>query len=228
MNGRNWKRDMYLSELAHLEEKGELVRRGGIRIHSKVTDGVIREALNGKRHRGVHLRMWRGKRAIPFYDYLVREDKVEEVIAKAVVSEIEHSDSKDLAKKKRKEDIDRMAETIDVGTILYYSWGYDQTNPEYWEVVEKPSPKTVILRKLCTETVEGSEVSHGMACEVRPIPGEYVSTTGGPNADGEMFEKDPKWCGPLKKRIGPYGVKFAHGTASPVDASHTAYDSWYA
>ena len=90
---RNWKRDLYLSELAQLEEKGELVRRGGIRIHSKVTDGVIREALNGKRHRGVHLRMWRGKRAIPFYDYLVREDQVEEVIAKAVVSDIEHADS---------------------------------------------------------------------------------------------------------------------------------------
>ena len=215
--GRNWKRDMYLSELAHLEEKGELVRRGGIRIHKELLkDGKF------------HLRMWKGKQASPFFAYLVDANNVEERISHAVVSEIEHADSKDLAKKKRKEDIDRMAATIDVGTILYYSWGYDQTNPEYWEVVEKPSPKTVILRKLCTETVEGSEVSHGMACHVRPVPGEYVSTTGGPNADGEMFEKDPKFCGPLKKRIGPYGVKFAHGTASPVDESHTSYDSWYA
>lgn len=45
-----------------------------------------------------------------------------------------------------------------IGTILESSWGYDQTNVEFYEVVGyTPSNKSVKLRSLSLMTVAGSE-----------------------------------------------------------------------
>lgn len=42
-----------------------------------------------------------------------------------------------------------------VGDVLYASWGYEQTNVDWYQVVEvKPSGKTVIIREICGESVE--------------------------------------------------------------------------
>ena len=43
-----------------------------------------------------------------------------------------------------------------VGDILHHSWGYDQTNCDFYQVVEV-KPASVILRKIGTKTVPGSE-----------------------------------------------------------------------
>ena len=37
--------------------------------------------------------------------------------------------------------------TLKVGDILYSSWGYDQTNIDFYEVVETKGKKTVVLRR---------------------------------------------------------------------------------
>ncbi len=48
-----------------------------------------------------------------------------------------------------------------VGDILHHSWGYDQTNCDFYQVVEVKKA-SVVLRKIGTETVPGSE---GFMCE---------------------------------------------------------------
>jgi len=40
-----------------------------------------------------------------------------------------------------------------LGDILYYSWGYDQTNIDFWQVV-KITPKTIDVRRLSQEVTE--------------------------------------------------------------------------
>jgi hypothetical protein len=43
-----------------------------------------------------------------------------------------------------------------VGDILHHSWGYDQTNCDFYQVVEAKKA-SVILKKIGAKTVPGSE-----------------------------------------------------------------------
>jgi len=43
-----------------------------------------------------------------------------------------------------------------VGDVLHHSWGYDQTNCDFYQVVEVKKA-SVVLRKIGAETVPGSE-----------------------------------------------------------------------
>lgn len=57
--------------------------------------------------------------------------------------------------------------TLEVGDILEGSWGYDQTNIEFYQVVKKISGKSIEIRELCQSIVEGST---GFLCEnVMPV-----------------------------------------------------------
>lgn len=49
-----------------------------------------------------------------------------------------------------------------VGDILHHSWGYDQTNCDFYQVVEVKNA-SVVLRKIAAETVPESE---GFMCEM--------------------------------------------------------------
>jgi hypothetical protein len=42
--------------------------------------------------------------------------------------------------------------TAAVGSILYTSWGYDQTNYDFYQVVERRGTSTIVLRKLAVES----------------------------------------------------------------------------
>ena len=60
--------------------------------------------------------------------------------------------------------------TLKVGDILYASWGYDQTNIDFYEVTEVVSDKSVRIRQL-TQTIEqtGHDSGRTAAC-----PGEFI------------------------------------------------------
>ncbi len=64
------------------------------------------------------------------------------------------------------------------GSILYCSWGYDQTNVEFWQVVKKKSDKTVVIRQLAVKNLEPDKRMLG---KIIPIPNVFHSA--------EQFEK---------------------------------------
>src|SRR5436309_550623 len=49
------------------------------------------------------------------------------------------------------------------GEILHYSWGYEQTQCEFYQVIAT-TEKTITLRQIASQTVPGSE---GMDCDHR-------------------------------------------------------------
>jgi hypothetical protein len=51
---------------------------------------------------------------------------------------------------------------VQVGSIFVWSWGWEQTNLDFFQVIEKKT-KSVIVREIAQETVEGSTYSHGIA-----------------------------------------------------------------
>ncbi len=60
---------------------------------------------------------------------------------------------------------------LKVGDILVASWGYDQTNIDYFEVTRVVSGKTVEVREIAQRVVE----SKGFMTEtVVPVPGQYI------------------------------------------------------
>ena len=44
--------------------------------------------------------------------------------------------------------------SIKKGTIYYTSWGYDQTNVEFYQVVEYKGAKTLVLKEIQQKTAE--------------------------------------------------------------------------
>jgi hypothetical protein len=99
-----------------------------------------------------------------------------------------------------------MAEQLTVGTILYYSWGYDQTNIEFFQVIRNTG-KSVIVREIASESVEGSQGF--MSEQVKPVRDAFI----GPE---------------LRKIIGPYGLAMDFGSLSPIGGRESFYRSWYA
>lgn len=83
-------------------------------------------------------------------------------------------------------------QTAEVGAILYTSWGYEQTNYDFYQLVERRGKSTLVLRKLqVTKEFEGWARD-----KVMPVKDQF---------DGE--EK-------LTRRIGK------HGYAKVTDYAH--------
>jgi hypothetical protein len=59
---------------------------------------------------------------------------------------------------------------VTIGTIYRAHWGYEQTNVDYYEVVNT-TPKTVVLRPIAQHLIE---VTGHMSARVAPNPGEYT------------------------------------------------------
>ncbi len=62
----------------------------------------------------------------------------------------------------------KMRENPEIGSVWYTSWGYDQTNVEYFEVVAR-TDKSVKLRRIRTMIIES---------RVYPVTGSYTRDYG--------------------------------------------------
>jgi hypothetical protein len=59
---------------------------------------------------------------------------------------------------------------LKVGDVLHGSWGYDQTNPEYWQVTKLIGKRMVEISELCLE----SEETGFMSGQCVPLPGKFT------------------------------------------------------
>lgn len=117
-----------------------------------------------------------------------------------------------------------MSHVYKVGDILNNSWGYDQTNVEFFEVVALAGKSMVELREIGKAMVPGSDGF--MSGSVVPVPGAYVKDFTW--IDGERVERERP---PLRKRVDKYGRVDIHsasfGRASKWDG-RPCYESHYA
>ncbi len=153
-----------------------------------------------------YAKAWRGRAQKPFAFYVwPKADAREDWIDQQKRAEDERAQMKREHKAEREKRTAEMVATIDAGTILHCSWGYDQTNCDFYEVIEKKG-KTVTLRPIGSVDVGPCS---GMSTTLKPDPGHYT---------GDAF----------KKRIMYLGVRFTHGVARPIDPDRSHYSSWYA
>jgi hypothetical protein len=116
-----------------------------------------------------------------------------------------------------------------VGSLLYCSWGYEQTNIDFFQVVELVGASSVRIRQVQPQILEEDAYSHGMAADRRyqiPDAGELL-----PSCSGIFIEDDNR--GDLHRVITKHGGepfvyvdKDGHYRATLYNGG-TLYESWY-
>ena len=134
-------------------------------------------------------------------------ERTESYVNAYLADEKRFKHEKDEANAKRKVEKTQQAGAVKVGDIFTASWGWEQTNVDAYQVVEKKG-MTVTLRKIGLETVPGSE---GHDCD-RVIPVK------------DKFLNDKE----IKKRLNGDSIKFAsYMYAYLYTEGKTLYRSWY-
>ncbi len=90
------------------------------------------------------------------------------------------------------EQISSKWDNVGEGSVLYYSWGYDQTNIDFYKVVKRSGPMVEIVE--IEQGRERTEHDGGRCWPLEKPVGE-----------------------PFKKRIGKYGISMSCGSLSPWD-----------
>ncbi len=113
-----------------------------------------------------------GKRAKPDWHFRFNnEDRREQKIDSWIVNQVARVGD---AAKRRK--ADNAGHTLEVGDVLHGSWGYDQTNASFYQIVEVPSKCFVIAREIGSKTVR----ENGSAIYVVPVKDAWREYKGEP------------------------------------------------
>ena len=143
--------------------------------------------------------------------------KTEESMRSYIEKYIEERKTMEESKKTRKEEQKkRNAEVVvNVGDIFCYSWGYDQTNVDFYQVIEVKG-KTATLRAIGAKQVKGS--GGFMSCNLSPVKDSF---------------KTGRFAETIKKRIqsgysGTPSFSMPHGSLSLTREDSSHYSSWYA
>jgi hypothetical protein len=147
------------------------------------------------------LLVFRGKNKKPYMYYYYRTEADRAAAEAGAKSEADRSQA--YHDEKEKERL-KNTETINTGDLFYTSWGYEQTNVEFYEVIEKPSEQFVIVR----EVAQNREETGFMSGSCTPQKGVFV---------GE----------PLRRKRGKWGLKISEcQTAYKYDGGPKCY-SYY-
>lgn len=150
-----------------------------------------------------------GRRKNPDWHYRFNSvEKMNDYISK----EIEYHEKMHADRVQREEEMKRKAEEeaakVQVGDIYVYSWGWEQTNVNFYQVIEKPSPKTIVIREIGCESIEEASWASDY---VKPVKDMFL------NEETERV------------RINKYGgFKRSCGTAVSTEGKEKHYRSWYA
>jgi hypothetical protein len=115
---------------------------------------------------------FKGKSNKPVWHYsfrteLQRNSYSDNWINQSIKNEIENE-----AKQSRKAEIRKsFVNPYKIGDILHHSWGYEQTNCDFYQVVDIKKA-SVVLKPIKASTVEGSEGF--MCCNLMPVKDAFV------------------------------------------------------
>jgi len=144
------------------------------------------------------LMVWKPKADKPYINYSFRsEEQMEQYLANAIKSFGEYLKLKEDRKSARKGSPELMAQ-VQVGSIFDYSWGYDQTNVDFYEVIEVKGQR-VLVQEIGQQSVEGSG---GLMSDSRlPVKGRFLANSNREwkvvqFSNGKPYLSKPYgWCG---------------------------------
>lgn len=150
-----------------------------------------------------------GKAGKPaFYYSYSSEQKRAEALTRFFDNQKRINDTKAQQRQKRTE----YCHSIKVGDIFDNSWGYDQTNVDFYQVVAVPSPKTVVIRPISSQHAPSDYKTSSMAGHVVALANNFT----GPEQTKHPYGHDGKDYLPME-----------FGSCSKWNGQ-PQYESWYA
>lgn len=185
------------------------IPKGSVKITPKgVNAEIYIYELTGK----VYALGFSGKRNKPdFHNRFRTLQSREDTITTYIANRLAHQTYKDdLAAKRR-----GFKHGYKVGDLLHYSWGYDQTQCDYFQVVDRTN-STVTIRAIGGKTVDKGPGWSGMSCFYSAVKDSFLSKS-------EPFIKRVQYS-----ENGPGYISMKFGSASLTNETDTHYCSWYA
>lgn len=97
---------------------------------------------------------YKGKSKKPYFHYnFLSEEKRRARIDETVVDHKRYKQEEEELKKIQSVELQNFARSVKVGDIFVSSWGYDQTNVDFYQVIEKKNV-TVVVKEVQSSTVE--------------------------------------------------------------------------
>ena len=151
---------------------------------------------------GYCLKVWKPKANKPFINYYDRSAEKRDEELKEVLSILERRNQEKAKYKKEKKSF---THDLQVGDILHSSWGYDQTNSDFYQVTKVISDKSVEI------------------CEIgkRYIEDSFMSGTSTPVKDSFRGE-------PFRKLVGKYGISLSSYQSASKWDGESCQESHYA
>ena len=102
-------------------------------------------------------------------------DEMIERIYKSVDNQIRIETEKLQKKEAQKKAMDtfKASDYFSVGDIIVNTWGWEQTNVDFYQVVDVLNKK-IRVKEIGAKIIENSMYSHGMACELVPEKDSFV------------------------------------------------------
>jgi len=146
----------------------------GYSIHTETEYGVVyyNKELKGGKPIAIG---FAGKRSKGSWHLIFQsEEQMENKINQFLTRLKTFKETSEKARKIRNERNKEERSKIKVGDLFVSSWGYEQTNVDFYQVIEKPTKQTFVIKEIAAVTVEGSTMSHGMACDVTPFKDHFL------------------------------------------------------
>lgn len=181
------------------------IPKGGVRVADKKSTAVC--YMIGKNDYYVVMG-FAGKRQKPDFHYrFTTLEKAQAYVAKFFTDVQAAEDHKAQAKQRDTDRLAKMREKVKVGDIFYTSWGYDQTNIDFYQVVDRTAATVEVVKigKNCVDSMTGVDM-------VVPDPNPMV-----------------KWGDTIKRKISTTGFKIAsYAYAYPWDGQpkHETAAGW--
>jgi hypothetical protein len=174
-------------------------------------DGLLL-VLKYETSRGPALKIWKPKAIKPHvnYYYASAEDREKE-IQKEIASAQSHIKAIHERKQSRKGTPEQV-DDVKIGDIFHFSWGYDQTNVDFYQVIDKRG-YMLTLREIDTQST--GVIGNGMADYCVAVKDSFVP-------DSKPFTKRMQFSSNV-----PYINMKSYGWCSLYDGKPT-YRSWYA
>lgn len=151
---------------------------------------------------------YHGKASKPDWNYRFRNEADRE---KSIAKFFEGRRATVAYAEKRKADRKAATHGLTIGDILVSSWGYEQTNIDYYQVTATPSDKTVEIRKIA-KSYEETGWCRGQST---PAPGQFIG--------------EPVRYRAANGQIKINSYKFAHKLAPEANGTFRShYESSYA
>jgi hypothetical protein len=132
-------------------------------------DGLLKVLIVGN-----HLMVWKPKATKPYVNLLFMSPESRDLyLAGCIKSAKDRKQALAERKEARKVSPDQM-DSVKLGDIFHWSWGYDQTNCDFFQVTKKIGKSTVELTAIGAKTVESKGYSD-MACLLVAVKDAFLT-----------------------------------------------------